>query len=57
MIDLHIHTTYSDGTDSVSDVLKKAEKLSLKDIAITDYENCDAYKEIAKSILQDLTKC
>ena len=48
MIDLHIHTTYSDGTDSVIDVLKKAEKLGLKAIAITDHENCDAYKELAK---------
>lgn len=48
MIDLHIHTTYSDGTDSVIEVLRKAEKLGLKAIAITDHENCDAYKEIAK---------
>ena len=48
MIDLHIHTKYSDGTDSVIEVLRKAEKLGLKAIAITDHENCDAYKEIAK---------
>lgn len=46
MIDLHIHTTYSDGTDSVKEVLTKAEKLGLKAIAITDHENCDAYKEM-----------
>ena len=25
MIDLHIHTKYSDGTDEVLDILKKAE--------------------------------
>ena len=48
MIDLHIHTTYSAGTDSVIDVLQKAEKLGLRAIAITDHENCDAYKELAK---------
>ena len=47
MIDLHIHTTYSDGTDSVKEVLTKAEKLGLKAIAITDHENCDAYKEMS----------
>ena len=26
MIDLHIHTTYSDGTDDLKTVLKKAEE-------------------------------
>ena len=27
MIDLHVHTTYSDGADSLIEVLKKAEEL------------------------------
>lgn len=39
MVDLHIHTTYSDGTDSPFEVLKKADKLGIKQIAITDH-NC-----------------
>lgn len=39
MVDLHIHTTYSDGTDSPYEVLKNADKLGLKQIAITDH-NC-----------------
>ena len=46
MIDLHIHTTYSDGADSLVTVLKKAEELKLKFISITDHDNCDAYKEL-----------
>lgn len=46
MIDLHIHTTYSDGADSLIEVLEKAEKLGLKYIAITDHDNCKAYKEL-----------
>ena len=47
MIDLHIHTNYSDGSDSLIDVLKKAEKLNLKYISITDHENCRAYEELS----------
>ena len=30
MLDLHMHTRYSDGSDEVSMVLEKAEKLKLK---------------------------
>lgn len=46
MIDLHIHTTNSDGTDSTLEILKKAENLKLTHISITDHEKCDAYEEL-----------
>ena len=46
MIDLHIHATYSDGADSLIEVLEKTEKLGLKYISITDHDNCKAYKEL-----------
>lgn len=46
MIDLHLHTKYSDGTDSVSELLEKAEKLKLEYISITDHDNVNAYKEL-----------
>lgn len=46
MIDLHIHTTYSDGEDSLIEVLKKAEANKLEYISITDHDNCKAYKEL-----------
>jgi len=46
MIDLHIHTTNSDGTDSVETILKKAEELKLEYISITDHETCKGYKEL-----------
>lgn len=49
MIDLHIHTTYSDGADSLTDVLQKAEEKGLEYISITDHDNCNAYMEL-KSI-------
>lgn len=46
MIDLHIHSNYSDGTYSVSDILKEAEKRKLEIISITDHDSVKAYHEI-----------
>lgn len=53
MIDLHIHTLYSDGTDTVKDLLRKAESLNLECISITDHDNCKAYKELANINVKD----
>jgi len=46
MIDLHTHTIYSDGTDTVVEILQKAEKIGLKCLSITDHSSCGAYEEI-----------
>lgn len=46
MIDLHMHTKYSDGSDSVGEILKNATKAYLKAISITDHDACDAYVEM-----------
>lgn len=46
MIDLHLHTNYSDGTDSVAELLSNAQKLKLEVISITDHDTIGAYKEI-----------
>lgn len=48
MIDMHMHTTYSDGADRLIEVLKKAESLKLEYISITDHDTCEGYKELAK---------
>ena len=48
MIDMHMHTTYSDGADSFIEALKKAESLKLEYISITDHDTCEGYKELAK---------
>ena len=48
MIDLHMHTTYSDGTDTVKELLEKAEDIGLEVISITDHNTCKAYFEIEK---------
>ena len=46
MIDLHIHTTYSDGTDSLVELLNNANKKDLKVISITDHDDVSVYKEL-----------
>ena len=46
MIDLHIHTTNSDGEFSVVQMLEKAESKGLNVISITDHNNINAYDEI-----------
>lgn len=48
MIDLHIHTTSSDGSDEPKDILIKAQQLGLKYISITDHDSIGAYKKLRK---------
>lgn len=48
MIDLHMHTINSDGTDTVEEILDKCEKLKLEYISITDHDNCDSYEDMKK---------
>lgn len=43
MIDIHSHTVYSDGSDSVSEILIKAQKAGLTYFSITDHNTVDAY--------------
>lgn len=54
MIDLHMHTNNSDGADSTEELIKKAEKLKLKYISITDHDNCHAHEEIREKNLEKL---
>lgn len=56
MIDLHMHTSYSDGTDSVCEILKKAEDLGLEVISITDHNTCQAYLELEDIKLEHIYK-
>lgn len=53
MIDLHMHTNYSDGTDTVETLLSSANKINLKTISITDHDTCLAYEQMKKI---DVTK-
>jgi len=42
-VDLHIHTTFSDGSSTVKEVLDAAYAKGLKAISITDHDCTDAY--------------
>ena len=47
MIDIHIHTVYSDGDKTVEEVLKMCEERKLEYISITDHNTCMQYKDEA----------
>ena len=49
--DMHIHTTYSDGELSVSELLKYAKQKNLKKLSITDHDCVDAYFEIKNNYI------
>ena len=41
MIDLHIHSNYSDGSDSIEEIVAQACALKLTQIAITDHNTME----------------
>lgn len=45
MIDLHMHSTASDGTDTPKEIITKCRKLGLKLSAITDHDTMDSQPE------------
>lgn len=53
MIDLHIHSQYSDGSLSVIKILQEAEKRKLNYISITDHDCIDAYNEVKNINISD----
>ncbi len=46
MIDLHVHTTNSDGRLTEIETLEKAERIGLKALSITDHNTCGAYDKL-----------
>lgn len=53
-IDLHIHTTASDGTYSLEEVLKKYRKKGFLAIAITDHDTVDAFNEFSQDYYESM---
>lgn len=49
MIDLHVHTTASDGQYSPSQIIEKASEKNIKAIAITDHDTVDGLEEAKKA--------
>ncbi|WP_299977628.1 ribonuclease III [Desulfobacula sp.] len=54
LIDLHVHSTASDGSFSPLEIITLAKKAGLRAISITDHDTIDGIKEILKS---PLTTC
>lgn len=48
MIDLHAHTTQSDGTLTPEELVSEAMRLGLEALAITDHDTFDGYDQAAK---------
>ena len=53
MIDLHIHSTNSDGSKTVKEILKEAQNMGLTTISFTDHESCGAYNELENINIKD----
>lgn len=49
MIDLHMHTSHSDGADSLEELLTKANNKKIDMISITDHDSVGAYFELEKN--------
>jgi len=49
MIDLHVHTTASDGQYTPSEIIQKAKEKNLKAIAITDHDTVNGIEEGRKA--------
>lgn len=47
MVDMHIHTIYSDGDKTLEEILKKCEEKKLDYISITDHNTCKQYEDKA----------
>ena len=45
MVDMHIHTTYSDGDKTLKEILEKCEENKLDIISITDHNTLKAYED------------
>jgi len=56
MVDLHMHTKNSDGTDTTEEILKKCEELKLDIISITDHDTCRSYDDMKNIDVKSIFK-
>ena len=47
--DLHVHSVFSDGTDTPKEIVKKAKKLNIKAVALTDHNTTSGLYEFEKA--------
>ena len=53
MIDLHVHSTFSDGSDTVEEIIQKANELNINHLSITDHNRCEAFLRKNKKCLKN----
>ena len=56
MIDLHMHTTNSDGSYTPEEILKKCQELELEYISITDHDTCKSYDDLKNIDVEKIYK-
>lgn len=54
MIDLHMHSRYSDGSDTPAQILQNAQKIGLSLLSITDHNRVGAYDDLADPSVRSL---
>lgn len=54
MIDLHTHTSYSDGTWNLKKLLEKAQKSKIEVLSITDHDTVKTYKELMEKNYKEI---
>lgn len=53
-VDLHIHSKYSDGSDSIPELLENIKAAGLEVFSLTDHDTIGGYFEIKDLVLNDL---
>lgn len=54
MIDIHTHTTYSDGSFSVTELLDAAQRIGLSLLSITDHNTIQSYYDLKNQGIRNL---
>ena len=56
MIDLHIHSIFSDGSDTIEELLNQFDLLKLNMVSITDHDTVDGIRAIKKKKVSSFTE-
>lgn len=54
LIDLHVHTNFSDGCDTVKQVIKQAKNNGVSFLSITEHYNMSSYEKACKLAGDDI---
>ncbi|MCR4923517.1 MAG: PHP domain-containing protein [Lachnospiraceae bacterium] len=55
MVDLHMHSTASDGTDNIEKLLKKVRESGISVFSVTDHDTIEGSLEMEKIVPKDMT--